>query len=136
MNKILIPLSYLGDRLKEPGSIRSLVLLLFLVRGKTVDDATIQFWVDFILAGIAAVSFLMKEPSSKVLEAVAAVAPTLPSQVALTLPTAQQIQEQMQARVVEAVQTATEPLVQEAVSTVMTRLAPLGTPYPNPNQSG
>lgn len=58
MNK----LAYILDRLKEPGSVRSLVLALFLIRGWTVDEAQVAIMVDAALGLIAMASFLM--PSS------------------------------------------------------------------------
>lgn len=72
-------LGFIVDRLKEPGSIRSLVLLLFIVRGKTVDEAHIQNLVDGILTLLATVSFLM--PGSTPAAAAAAVAPVIQKDV-------------------------------------------------------
>ena len=59
-------LRYLLDRMKEPGSIRSLVLVLFLVRGQVADDAQMQAITDLVLVGLGLVSFWIPEASTKV----------------------------------------------------------------------
>ena len=64
---------YVMDRLKEPGSIRSLVLVLFLIKGSVVDDVMIDNTVDAILVVLGTASFLMKGDAPK------AVAPAAPA---------------------------------------------------------
>lgn len=61
-------------RLQEPGSIRSLVLFLFMVRGQVPVDSSVEEITGWILAAIALISFLMPEApkvdANKVVEAV------------------------------------------------------------------
>jgi hypothetical protein len=52
--------SGLINRLTDPGSIRSLVLFLFMVKGAVPVDATVDLITNAVIAGIAGVSFLMK----------------------------------------------------------------------------
>lgn len=52
-------LRYILARLREPGSVRSLVLALFLIRGQAVDDALVGQITDAVLTLLAIVSFLM-----------------------------------------------------------------------------
>lgn len=57
-------LAPLWTRLKDPGSIRSLVLVLFLFKGQAVNDVAVQGIVDFILMVIGTVSFFMQPATS------------------------------------------------------------------------
>lgn len=61
------------QRLKEPGSLRSLVLLLFVLRGQTVDESTLQALTEGAMLVLSVASFLMPgdAPLGAVTEAVA-----------------------------------------------------------------
>ncbi len=78
---------FLLERLKEPGSVRSLVLLLFLVKGRTVDEAQVGLIVDSLLSILALLSFLMPSPSAPALkpEDLAATVQSAVSQALTTL---------------------------------------------------
>lgn len=62
---------YILDRLQEPGSLRSLVLMLFLVQGQVVDNAVLEQTVNGLLILITGISFLMKPTATPTPEAVA-----------------------------------------------------------------
>jgi hypothetical protein len=55
MNK----LRYVLDRLKEPGSVRSLVLALFIFKGQVPVDSAVDQATGAILLLVAIISFLM-----------------------------------------------------------------------------
>lgn len=61
-------------RLQEPGSVRSLVLFVFMIRGQVTDNETLESITGWILALIALISFIMPEApkvdANKVVEAV------------------------------------------------------------------
>lgn len=58
-------MQYIVNQLKDPGSVRSLVLLLFIVKGQAVDNAMVEQIVAGVLALIAAVSFLIPAGANK-----------------------------------------------------------------------
>lgn len=52
---------YLQDRLREPGSMRSLCVVLFALRGQVIDAQLLGAMVDVAIIALGAVSFLRPE---------------------------------------------------------------------------
>ena len=54
-------LEYLHDRLREPGSMRSLAVVLFALRGWTIDAQVLGAVCDVAIIALGAASFLRPE---------------------------------------------------------------------------
>jgi hypothetical protein len=52
---------YLLDRLAEPGTLRSLAVVIFALKGIAPDEGTIQGFVDVAILLLGVVSALMPE---------------------------------------------------------------------------
>jgi hypothetical protein len=52
---------YLLERLAEPGTLRSLAVMVFAIKGIVPDEGTVQGFVDVSILLLGAVSALMPE---------------------------------------------------------------------------
>lgn len=65
--------AYVIERLSEPGTLRSLAVVVFALKGIVPDEATLQNLVNLAIFALGLISAFMKEPSTAAAEQTQAV---------------------------------------------------------------
>lgn len=86
-------MKYLVDRLREPGTLRSLAVVLFGLLGVTPDNSAMEGYVQIGILVLGAVSALMPEKKAETVEAEAAKAVATENAVNTAVKAAQEIRE-------------------------------------------
>ena len=85
-----IHMKYLVDRLREPGTLRSLAVVLFGLLGITPDNSAMEGYVQLGILVLGAVSALMPEKKAETVQAEAAQAVATAEAVTTAVQTVQE----------------------------------------------